>query len=186
MATTNTSNRRYKRKLTIVEGVRKQGMGMLKRGVKQSIIAAKLGVSRQAVSKWNKSLKFEPIQPWRRKKLGRPSRFDHAQKIYLATSLRKGALAFGFATNKWTLERISVFLNAHNYDYHHYDKACLSRVLKEIGFTCQKPSAEDQRALRRWESMKWIPTKGALVGSERVESYKRIVAKHLKRRKPVY
>ena len=169
MATKKPSKPRYKRKLKIIEGVRRQGMAMLKRGTKQSVVAAKLGVSRQAVSMWNKALQTEPVQPWRRKKLGRPNKFDHATKIFLATSLRKGALEFGFLTNEWTLMRIALILSAQSAVPVQYNKASISRVLNEIGFTCQKPCADDQRALRRWESMKWISTKGALVGSTRVE-----------------
>ncbi|MDE1892658.1 MAG: winged helix-turn-helix domain-containing protein, partial [Betaproteobacteria bacterium] len=175
---------RYKRKLKVMEGIRRQGMSMLKRGLKQADVARKLEVSRQTVSVWNKVIKSNPIQPWRGNKLGRPRRMDNMDKISLSSMVRRGAERFGYKDKKWTLERIAKVYG--NNDGKPYSKTYLSRILREMGFTCKKPSSDNLKLLKRWEIMRWIPLRGSFVGSERVEYSKYIAIENSKRRKSSY
>src|SRR2546428_8232982 len=66
---------------------------------------------------------------------GRPSKLRPTQKRTLEQQLRKGALAAGFPTDRWTLERIAALIEQEfGVRYHpHY----LSRLLRQLGFTPQ-------------------------------------------------
>src|SRR6266542_930893 len=91
-----------------MEGRRLTGGRLLKAGkLSQSGIATKRGVSRATVNAWNKQLQDGGLRHLRRRiACGRPPRLTHAQRNELLRVLKRGALAFGFETDRWTLPRI--------------------------------------------------------------------------------
>ncbi len=81
---------------------------MLKQGrLSQAEIARQLGVSRTAVSQWARRLKASGARGLRRRTTpGRPPRLSRDQRRILLRILKRGALAAGFRTDRWTLARI--------------------------------------------------------------------------------
>jgi len=70
-------------------------------------IARHLGVSRATVSNWAKIVKSTGIRGLRKKKApGSEAKLSNVQKEKLKRKLDRGALACGFPTDRWTLERV--------------------------------------------------------------------------------
>src|SRR5437773_7935368 len=71
-------------------------------------IARTLGVSRAAVTQWKQRwAQAGPAGLQRRRSAGRAPRLNGAQWERLLRLLRRGAVAAGFATERWTLRRIA-------------------------------------------------------------------------------
>src|SRR5688572_19589058 len=71
-------------------------------------IARHVGVSRAAVTKWKQRLEQAGLDGLQqRRSSGRVSRLTEAQWGQLLQLLQRGALAAGFATERWTLRRIA-------------------------------------------------------------------------------
>jgi putative transposase len=123
---------------------------LLKEGhLSQSQIAARLGVSRTAVSQWAKRYRSGGLKRLRQRVVtGRPSKLTPAQKQTLKQRLRKGALTAGFPTDRWTLERIAALIEQEfGVRYHpHY----LPHLLRQLDFTLQtsEPAATERRSDR--------------------------------------
>jgi transposase len=132
---------------------------LLKEGqLSQSQIAARLGVSCTAVSQWAKRYRSGGLRRLQhRVATGRPSKLTPTQKRTLKQQLRKGALAAGFLTDRWTLERIAALIEQElGVRYHpHY----LSRLLRQLGFTLQSPQPaaveRDDDLIRAWLRQDW-------------------------------
>src|ERR687893_819456 len=87
------------------------------RRLSKSLIAKRLGVSRAAVSQWAKRLRSGGLRrlPSRQSR-GRPAQL---QKPPLLRLLKRGALAAGFPTDRWTLRRIQhVIKGEFDVSYH--------------------------------------------------------------------
>jgi putative transposase len=106
---------------------------LLKEGqLPQSQIAARLGVSCAAVSHWAKRYRSGGISRLRhRVATGRPSKLTPTQKRTIEQQLRKGALAAGFPTDRWTLERIAALIE-QEFGVR-YNPRYLSRLLRQLG-----------------------------------------------------
>ena len=118
---------------------RLEGGRLLKEGtLTKREIARQLGVSRTSVYQWGKKLRSGGIRRLKRRKpKGRDANLTRSQKRRLSSLLKRGALAAGFETERWTLKRIaclikSEFLVDYNPNY-------LPRLLKPLGFSVQKP-----------------------------------------------
>jgi putative transposase len=85
---------------------------LLKEGqLSQSQIAARLGVSCPAVSQWAKRYRSGSARRLQhRVTTGRPSKLTPAQRRTLKQQLRKCALAGGFPTDRWTIERVATLI----------------------------------------------------------------------------
>jgi transposase len=97
-----------RRNLDAYEARRVKGLALYDRGFRQSEVAARAGVSRQAVSQW--------VAAWRRggkaalarvRHPGRPPSLRRAQRAPLIAMLRKGAVARGYPDGRWTGRRVS-------------------------------------------------------------------------------
>jgi putative transposase len=132
---------------------------LLKEGhLSQSQIAKRLGVSRTAISQWAKRYRSGGLRRLRqRASTGRPSKLMPAQKQTLKQRLKKGALAAGFPTDRWTLERIAALIEQEfGVRYHpHY----LPRLLRQLGITLQTPqpaaSERDDELVHAWLRKDW-------------------------------
>src|SRR5688572_5223360 len=73
----------------------------------QAEIARQLAVSRMTVSRWAAQLKAGGVRQLRRRSGGgRPAKLSSEQKRQLKRTLKRGAQAAGFATERWTLARV--------------------------------------------------------------------------------
>jgi transposase len=142
-----------KRKIKAMEGRRLQGVRMLRRGISQSEVARRLDVSRQSVFAWAKVDQGDKTG-WRSSPLGRPSSLDKEGKCLLQRMIRKGGLRNGFDKDKWTLAMVVELIE--NDCYHQYSRTQAMRLLKELGFSCEKPNIEDEAKLAKWQRLGWV------------------------------
>lgn len=149
---------------------------LLKQGkLPQAAIAHEVGVSRAAVCQGAKhlkhhrtrlpSLKAKPIT-------GRPSRLADKQWQELLKLLRKGALAAGFDTERWTLPRIGDLVRRQfGVAYH---PRSLGRKLRSLGWSRQVPAPQarerDQALVEAWLKRDWPRVKKRLAAEARRSS----------------
>jgi putative transposase len=142
-----------------MEERRLEGGRLLKEGkLSQAEIARHLEVSRATVSDWAKILKTKGIRGLRRKKApGSESKLSKAQKEKLKRLLDRGALACGFAADRWTMERVRQLIQREfEVSYH---PNYLNRLLRQLGFSPQQPlpqAIEQERELvAAWLEQDW-------------------------------
>ncbi len=120
---------------------------MYGQGYPQKDMAQTLQVTQGAISQWVKRGKEKGAQSLcKRKASGPPSRLTQEQFRNLPDLLQQGAEAYGFWGAVWTRERVAkVIAQELGVVYSH---AHISKILKKIGGTQQKPA---RRALQRQE-----------------------------------
>jgi transposase len=138
---------------------RRQGGRWLKRSsLSKAEIARRLHVSRTAVSKWAQQIHQQNGQALRaRRSAGRPRKLTHAQERELKRLLRRGALAAGFPTDRWTLARVRQLIwREFRVKYH---RNYLNRLLARLGFSRQQPlpraKERDEELIRAWLAHDW-------------------------------
>jgi putative transposase len=142
-----------------MEERRLEGGRLLKEGrLSQAEIARQLGVSRATVSDWAKMVRAKGIRGLRKKKApGSASKLSKVQKEKLRRMLDRGALACGFPTDRWTLERVRQLIQKEfKVSYH---RNYLNRLLRSLGFSRQRPlpqAIEQERELvEAWLEQDW-------------------------------
>ena len=122
----------YKRDFKQLEERRRKAMRMLARGVAPADVAREFGVSRQTASTWATQLVVD-AEAWRRRPLGRPCGLRGIQRAKLTELVRAGAVASDFATEPWTLARVTKLIKREfglSYSTVH-----VWRLLQEMGFS---------------------------------------------------
>lgn len=148
-----------KRDLAGMEARRLRGARLLKRGVAQAEVAREVGVSRQSVSTWSKQLTAVngAVGKLKAKPLGRPRRLEAKHAVALRAMLLKGALAYGFPTELWTIKRVRALVK-REFGMAYSHTGCW-RLLRALGFTPQKPERRaiqrDERAIAHWKKKRW-------------------------------
>jgi transposase len=129
-----------------------------KRGWKNIIIARALGVTQGAVSQWLSTAKQQGGAALAgRPRPGRPARLTLVQRQALVTYLKQGSLAHDFRGEVWTCARVQIVIHRHfKIDY---SESQVSRILKQIHWTPQKPMrrqrVRDEVAISHWRRYKW-------------------------------
>jgi len=124
----------------------------------QAAIARRLGVSRAAGTQWQRRLMERGLRGVRRRApTGRPSHLSPAQWTRLLRLLRRGALAAGFETERWTLPRIAtVVWRTFGVRYHPHS---LGPALRARGWSPQVPIARarerDEALIEAWLKRDW-------------------------------
>lgn len=108
---------------------RLQAWNLHQKGWSQEHIARELGVTQGAVSQWIKQARHGGIEALRRRIApGRKRLLSDDQLAQIPVMLAEGAIAHGFQTNKWSIQRISnVLTQEFGITYH---PAHVSRILK--------------------------------------------------------
>lgn len=107
------------------------GAELLRKGVRQNAVARNLGVSRTAVSRWNKSLEnCESLL--KRRSTGRRPRITGEQAEKLALLFNGGPEAIGLETKKWTID--SFCAAAREYVGVQYHRDHMGRIMHTLGF----------------------------------------------------
>jgi transposase len=142
---------------------------LLRQGqLSQAEIARHLGVSRASVCRWAATLAQEGLRGLAaRPNLGPPPRLDEQAWTRLGRLLDRGALAAGFATERWTLGRIAVLIEREfGVRYH---PRYLERPLKAHGFSVQRPATRarerDELVIAVWPKRDWVALKKRRAGS---------------------
>ena len=142
-----------------MEERRLEGGRLLKEGkLSQAEIARHLGVSRATVSDWAKVVKSKGIGGLRKKKAtGSQSKLNQSQKEKLKRLLDRGALACGFPTDRWTLERVRQLIQREFEVTYHPNY--LNRLLRQLGFSPQKPlpqaMEQEKELVEAWLQQDW-------------------------------
>ena len=161
-----------KRDLKAQQRRRLRAARLLEQGVAQAEVARRLGVTRQSVSRWAKRISEEGQTALKAAPLGRPSQLDEAARGELVRLLKQGALSAGFATELWTLPRVRVLIAQHFGVQ--YSEAHLSRLLRGLGFSCQRPTGRalqrDEQAIRQWKAKRWPALKKTLKNTAKPSS----------------
>jgi len=153
-----------KRDLKELEQRRLRAARLLKRGYTQAEVARACAVSRSAVSLWSRELAAGGRPALKRKTLGRPAALGAAERQKIAQTLKRGALAAGYATELWTLSRVAALIERlHGI---RYSTTQVWRLLGSLGFSPQRPARRalerDDAAIGHWKKKRWPALKKTL------------------------
>ena len=142
-----------------MEERRLEGARLIKRGeMSHAAIARQLGVSRAAIRNWAKQLEAGGLRRLRRRKAtGRPPKLNPAQRRELKRLLRRGALAAGFASDRWSMDRVRQLIKqVFGIEYH---PKYLNRLLRQLGWSPQVPLPRaverDEALIQAWLQHDW-------------------------------
>jgi transposase len=104
----------------------------LQRGLSQSQVARKFGVSRTTASRWHRALSGRGVEALRKRRApGRPSRLNSEQLRAVAEVYQAGPRAAGFDSERWTTARFADAIHARfgvRYDPDH-----VGRIMHRLG-----------------------------------------------------
>jgi transposase len=116
----------------------------LQRGLTQSQVARKFGVSRTTASRWHRALNGRGVEALRKRRApGRPSRLNVEQLKVVAEVYRAGPRACGFESDRWTTARFAEAIQARfgvRYDPDHVGRIMHRLGLRERTRTRRRPS----------------------------------------------
>jgi transposase len=126
----------------------------------QAEIARIVGVSRMAVTKWKQQMKQRRHGLAGLKNLprsGRPPRLTAQQWRQVLRQLKRGAQAFGYETERWTLGRIQQLIK-QEYGVT-YNANYLGDKLRQLGWSPQQPAVyakeRDEELIAAWLRQDW-------------------------------
>ena len=138
-----------------LEGRRLRAYELAEEGRTQKDIAAALGVSAGAVSKWLKRGREGGREALRRHPApGAESKLSAEQLAKLPDILARGAEAYGFRGARWTRARIRQVIEEVLGVSYHVDH--MSYLMDKIGWTQQKPrevaTQQSQASVEAWQA----------------------------------
>lgn len=142
-----------------MEERRREGARLIRAGrLSHTVIARQLSVSRQAVENWAEALKAGGVRRLRRRRAtGRPSKLNREQQRQLKRLVKRGALAAGFASDRWTLARMRQLIKQEFQVVYH--RNYLNRLLRKLGLSPQVPLPRaverDEVLIRAWLEHDW-------------------------------
>ena len=137
---------------------RKRAWVLHQAGWRQKQIAAAMGVTKGAVSQWIKAAQEGGEAALAARKLtGSPRRLSTEERQRIPGLLEGGAESFGFRGDLWTCPRVAKVIERElGVKYH---PAHVSRILKELGWTPQKPirraKQRQEAEIRQWKAERW-------------------------------
>jgi transposase len=141
-----------------LEERRLQGLDLLAEGRPQAEVARLLGVTPAAVCYWKRAIDVggsKALQAVPRS--GRPTLVPREQLATLPDLLARGALAYGFSTDLWTIPRILQVTEAEWGV--RYTETAMWRLLQRHGMSWQRPRRQarekDLRAVKNWRPRSW-------------------------------
>lgn len=141
-----------------LERRRMRAVRLFEQGETQAAVARRLGVSRTTVMRWAQALEAQGREGLRAAgRAGRKPRLTTEQLAQVEQALLEGPLAFGYATELWTLPRVAeVIRRVTGVRYH---PGHVWRVLRKLGWSRQKPTTRarerDEQAIQRWVKTTW-------------------------------
>ena len=134
---------------------RQRALDLLQHGQSPTQVAQRVGATAQSVRRWRRESQHpkqrSPTPP------GRPSRLSASQLRRLVSALKRGAYAYDYAEDYWTLDRIAHLI----WDLFHvrYHSSGVWHVLQRVGWSCQKPQRRslerDDQAIAHWKHYVW-------------------------------
>jgi transposase len=141
-----------------LEERRLKGLNLLSEGRSQAEVARLLGVTPAAVCYWQRAIEEggpKALQAIPRS--GRPTLVPRETLATLPELLAKGALAYGFSTDLWTIPRI---LQVTESEWGvRYTETAMWRLLKRHGLSWQRPRRrareKNLEQVRNWRQRSW-------------------------------
>ena len=132
--------------------VRTRGLVLLAEGKKPKEVAKILGVTRRSVNRWQWDAKH-PKKKKATRPVGRPRKLSEKQVKRLEKALDKGAYAFGYAGDYWTLDRIAqVIWQLFGV---RYETSAVWYVMQRMGWSNQRPQRRplhrNEEAIEQWK-----------------------------------
>jgi transposase len=141
------------------EARRLQAAELFTQGHTQAEVANQLGVSRQCAHVWHARYQQGGVDALRsRGPTGPDPKLSAAQLAEIEQALLKGAMANGFDTDLWTLERVAVVIcQLTGVRYH--PGHVWSILRHRLGWSLQRPERRvrerDEEAIARWVAQEW-------------------------------
>jgi transposase len=138
---------------------RERAAVLFAQGRSQAEVARALGVSRQSAHLWHTRFTQGGVDALRsRGPSGPDPKLTDAQLAKVEEALLAGAMANGFDTDLWTLERITVVIaQLTGVRYHPGHVWVILR--QRLGWTLQRPerraSERDEQAIQHWVQHEW-------------------------------
>jgi len=141
-----------------LEKRRRRAVTLAQDGTGIRAIARQVGASPGAVHRWihdwkthgDAALVAKPVP-------GRPLKLTAKQRLKVERRLLAGAMAYGFPTELWTLQRIASLIRTECGVRYHASHLC--RVLHAWGWSCQAPERRaiqrDADAIAHWKRYRW-------------------------------
>jgi transposase len=148
-----------KRDFTALEGRRLRAVKLFEQGRTKAEVARHLGVSNQSAGRWHQAWTTGGRKALQHAgRVGRQPRLRPLDRVKLAADLQRGPeKTLGHATALWTLPRIAALIGQEF--GHSYSTSQVSRLLRQIGWSCQKPARRalerDEPAIRVWKQRRW-------------------------------
>lgn len=140
-----------------LESRRMKAVALFRKGVLQAGVAKHLGVSRTAVWYWHKAWEAGGIQALQKKKQGPHSKLSEKELRKVEQALLRGPTKYGYATELWTLKRITALIKMITGVS--YGERSAWFVLGRLGWSCQKPERRskerDEKAIAYWKKTEW-------------------------------
>ena len=143
---------------TELERRRRRALALLGRGLSLHEVGRRIGTSAASVCRWKQAvdrggrnaLAAKPVP-------GRPRKLSPRETQRLLRVLAKGALAYGFPNDLWTLRRITAVIHRTFGVRHHPNHVW--RLLRECRWSCQVPERRalqrDEAAIAHWKHYQW-------------------------------
>ncbi len=141
---------------------------LLGAGVSQSETARRLGVHRQSVIRWARTLRRSGTRGLHQAgRAGRKPKLTAGQLGRIEQALKRGPEALGFSTGLWTASRVRDLIEYQTGVRYH--PAHVWRILRQLNWSCQRPAGRalerDEAAIRRWKKYRWPKVKKKPSGS---------------------
>ena len=145
-----------------LENRRKQAAKLSSAGVIMAAVARTLQASRQSVSRWYRDWKRGGVAALRGAgRAGRKPKLDRGERQRVDRALRKGARAHGFATERWTLARVTLVIE--RVTGAHYHPGHVWKILRDMDWSLPRPAKRarerNEDAVRQWISKRWPAVK---------------------------
>ena len=141
-----------------LEHRRRRAVELLKRGLTMQEVSRRIGCSVASVCRWKqamaqggaKALAAKPVP-------GRPPKLSEDECHRLLDLLLKGAMAYGFPNELWTLGRIAEVIQREFGVFYHPNHVW--RLLRQHCWSCQVPEwraiQRDEEAIAHWKRYQW-------------------------------
>ena len=131
---------------------RARGLVLLAQGKTPKEVAEILEVTKRSVDRWQAEAK-KPGKKKASRPPGRPRKLSAKQLKRLEKALDKGAYAFGYAGNYWTLDRIAQVV-WQLFGVRH-ETSAVWHVMQRMGWSNQRPQRQplhrDESAIEQWK-----------------------------------
>jgi transposase len=141
-----------------LEQRRRRAVELLNSGLTMEAVSDRVGTSIASVSRWHQAVAEGGLSALAAKPVpGRPRKLQKRECQRLLDLLLKGARAYGYPNELWTLKRIArVILREFAVRYHPNH---VWRVLRELRWSCQvperRPVQRDEEAVQHWKRYQW-------------------------------